>query len=377
VDLDALLTEHRHFVTHLAAAHDGHIVKPEGDGFWVVFPSVTAGALAAMRMQEELRLAQPGKGDDRLAMRIVLTLGDVLHQEGALVGDAVVLATRIEERTPLDAIYLSAAAWLAVNQAEVRTAFVDTFTLKGFPEPVSVYRIEQTHRTRVITGQYIVITDLHGFSAVAEGSSMTVVEQILDQLLEVVSGVCREFGGTNRVGEADAYCLTFPDPGLTLAAVERLAEEWGAFERREGLRCPMNVAVHKGVLYAFRSYLYSRDLAVAVAVESATSRLPPGAFSIFVTERVRQDLAGTPWGSGSSWSTSSRPLHGLPRSRSTALGKRWWARMNHIPGRADRVRAEQPPAADALQPPLRSGFRARLRRSVGRLRAAWTNAEVI
>jgi adenylate cyclase len=52
-----------------------------------------------MRMQEELRLAQPGKGDDRLAMRIVLTLGDVLHQEGALVGDAVVLATRIEALT--------------------------------------------------------------------------------------------------------------------------------------------------------------------------------------------------------------------------------------------------------------------------------------
>jgi class 3 adenylate cyclase len=295
VDLDALLTEHRHFVARLAAAHDGHIVKPEGDGFWVIFPSVTAGALAAMRMQEELRLAQPGKGDDRLAMRIVLTLGDVLHQEGALVGDAVVLAARIEEITPPDALYLSAAAWLAVNQAEVRTAFVDTFPLKGFPEPVPVYRIEQTHRTRVITGQYIVITDLHGFGAMAEASPMTMVEQILDRLLEMVSGVCREFGGTNRVGEADSYCLTFPDPGLTLAAVERLAEEWGTFERGEGFRCPMNVAVHKGVLYAFRSYLYSRDLAVAVAVESATSRLPPGETSIFVTRQVQRDLMGTPW----------------------------------------------------------------------------------
>jgi len=53
-------------VTRLAASHDGHIVKPEGDGFWIVFPIVTAAALAAMRMQEELRLAQPGKGDDRL-----------------------------------------------------------------------------------------------------------------------------------------------------------------------------------------------------------------------------------------------------------------------------------------------------------------------
>src|SRR5262249_38793215 len=115
-----------------------------------------------------------------------------------------------------------------------------------------------------------------------------------DRLLEMVSGVCREFGGTNRVGEADAYCLTFPDPGLTLAAVERLAEAWETFERGAGFRCPMNVAVHKGGLYAFRSYLYSRDLAVAVAGESATSRPPPGAASLFFTQRVPPDPRGTP-----------------------------------------------------------------------------------
>src|SRR5712692_5949911 len=33
-ELDALLTEHRAFVSRLAAVHDGRIVKPEGDGFW-------------------------------------------------------------------------------------------------------------------------------------------------------------------------------------------------------------------------------------------------------------------------------------------------------------------------------------------------------
>jgi hypothetical protein len=62
-----------------------------------------------MATQEELRIAETGKGDRRLALRIVITLGDVLHQEGALVGDAVVLATR--------------------------TALVDAFTLKGFTGP--------------------------------------------------------------------------------------------------------------------------------------------------------------------------------------------------------------------------------------------------
>ena len=121
-DLAVLLSDHRALLTRVAAAHDGHIVKPEGDGFWLAFPSVTAAAQAAMSMQEELQLAQTNKGDDRLAMRIVLTLGDVLHQEGALIGDAVVLAARIEGLTPPDEIYLSSAAWLAMitHSASVR-----------------------------------------------------------------------------------------------------------------------------------------------------------------------------------------------------------------------------------------------------------------
>ena len=295
VDLDALLTEHRQFVSRLAAAHDGRIVKPEGDGFWVVFPSVTAAALAAMSMQEELQLAQPDKGEDRLMMRIVLTLGDVLHQEGALVGDAVVLAARIEEITPPDEIYLSAAPWRAVNQAEVRTSFVDTFSFKGFPEPEPIYHIEQMHRTRVITDQYIVVTDLRGFSAFAEASPITVVEKSLECLLALVGRACQEFGGTNRFSAGDGYCLTFPDASLAMAAVERLTEGWDAFEHRERLHCPMNVVVHQGVLNAFRSYLYGDGLNVAVWVESATSHLPPGHTSIFVTGQVRRNLVETPW----------------------------------------------------------------------------------
>ncbi len=294
-DLAALLTEPRHFVSRVAAAHDGRLVKPEGGGFWGVFPSVTAGALAAMRRQEERRLAQPEKGDDRLAMRIVLTLGDVLQLEGALVGDAVVLAARLEEMTPPDEIYLSAAAWLAGNRAEIRTAFVDAFALKGFPEPVPAYRIAQTHRTHVIADQCIVITDLQGFTAVTEAGPMTVVEKILDRLLELIGQACREFGGTNRFGKGEGYCVTFPDPRLAMAAVEGLAEGWGTFVRREGRRCPLHVVVHKGTLDAVRSYLYSRDLTLAGRVESATPRVLAAEPAILVTGQARQALVGSPW----------------------------------------------------------------------------------
>jgi class 3 adenylate cyclase len=299
-EVGAFLREHRALVARLAAAHDGRIVKPEGDGFWLAFPSVTAAALAAMSMQEEVRLAQANKADDdRFRIRIVITLGDVLHQEGALVGDAVVLATRIEALTPPAESYVAGAAWLAMNRAEVRTSFVDAFALKGFVEPAAVYRVEQTHRTRVITDQYIVVTDLKGFTRMTEASPLatSVVEAVLDGLHDMVGGVCHEFGGVVRFNAGDAYCLTFPDAGRAMAGLQHLAAEWAAFARRQDVPCPINVGVHKGTLHAFRSFLYGRDLLTAFRVESASTRqhLGPGEGGIFVSGPVRDDLLRTPW----------------------------------------------------------------------------------
>jgi len=295
VDLDAMLTEHRLFVARLAAAREGRVVKLEGDGFWVVFPSATAAAIAAMSMREELRLSQPGKGEDRLAMRIVLTVGDVLHQEGGLVGDAVVLATRIESITPPDEIYASAAARLLMHEAEVRTALVRTFTFKGFPQPEPVYRVEQTHRMHPIDHTYIVVTDLKFFGMVAETFHVTVFERVLDHFLELVGRVCAEFTGTNRTGAGDSYVLTFPDAAQAIAAADRLLEAWGAFQRRESIRCPMNIVVHRGELFAFRSFLLGRDLNLARDLETATSQLAAGDPSIFITGGVREGLTGSPW----------------------------------------------------------------------------------
>jgi hypothetical protein len=55
----------------------------------------------------------------------------------------------------------------------------------------------------------------------------------------------------------------------------------------------MGVAVHKGVLYAFRAFLYSKDLNIAAAVERVASRMSPGDTVVFVTGQVRRDLVGT------------------------------------------------------------------------------------
>ena len=294
-DLSALLTEHREFVCRLAEGKEGRIVKAQGDGFWITFPSVTAAALAAMAMQEELRRTQLNKGEDRLAMRIVITLGDVLHEEGDFFGDAVALAARIETITPPDEIYMSAAARFAVNHGEVRTTLVDAFALKGFPEPVPIYRVEQTHRTQVISGQYILWTDLRGFGKFAATARITDAEKVLDRLLELVGQVCQEYGGINRFSDGDTHCLTFSDADRAITAAERLAQDWDLFDRREKVNIHLVAALHKGTLYLFRSYVYSADLnIVAGIVDINRSQSQTGSAS-FVTGEVQRELTGTPW----------------------------------------------------------------------------------
>ena len=168
-DLQALLGEHRLFLARHAAEYGGRILKPAGDGYWLEFPSVTGAAQAAIAMQEALRLTQLNRGDNRLAIRIVIALGDMAVHDDDFIGEAFALATRIEAVTPPDAIYLTAAARLALTSAaEIQTAFVETFALKGFAEPVPVYRIEQRHRTRVFADVYILFSDLNGFGSIMD-----------------------------------------------------------------------------------------------------------------------------------------------------------------------------------------------------------------
>ena len=291
-DLTALLTQHRELIGNVSAAHGGQIVKSAGDGFWILFPSATGAALAATAMQEELAQAQSNKGDDRFAMRIVITLGDVLHEGGDIFGDAVNLAARIETVTPVDEIYLSTAARLALSQAEVGTALVDAFALKGFDEPVPVYRVEQRQRTQILANKYIVWCDLRGFAGYSLKAPVTQVETVLDMLLHLVGRVCRTFSGVNRFSIGDAHCMTFDAPDNALAAAERLVQNWDAFNKQMAAECTIAVGVHKGSVNLFRSYAYSRDINIGAAVVDADHG-PES--SILMTDLVRRDLGAGVW----------------------------------------------------------------------------------
>jgi class 3 adenylate cyclase len=290
-DQQAVLQDHQAFVENYAAGQGGKIFKPTGDGFWLEFASVTAAARSAIAMQEALRLAQPNKGDERLSMRAVIGVGDVAVTDSDLIGELLALIVRIEAITPADEIYITPAARLALFAAEVQTMLVDNFMLKGFAEPIAVYRVQQRHRTHVLAGAYILSSDLRGFTAVTELESVATVERILDTLDALNHAVATEFGGTIRYSIGDSYCLTFPEASQAIAAAERLSLDWQAASRDGQFGCPINIALHRGKISAFRSFLYGEGMWVAQRVQHASLKvLGRGEGGVFVTAAVRDDL---------------------------------------------------------------------------------------
>jgi class 3 adenylate cyclase len=67
-------------------------------------------------------------------------VGDILHQGNDAMGMTMNLTARIEKVTPPDETYLSYAAWLTLNKADVQTSYVDEFNFKGSAKPKKYIR---------------------------------------------------------------------------------------------------------------------------------------------------------------------------------------------------------------------------------------------
>ena len=178
----------------------------------------------------------------------------------------------------------------------MKTALVDSFPLKGFAEPVPVYRVEQRHRIRIIPGANILLSDLRGFMHITKTEPDTVIEGVLDTLDMLVHRVAGKFGGTISFSVWDTQCLIFPGAAEQIAAADDLRSDWEIASREWKVGCTLNISLHCGEMRAFRSFLYGDGMSVVWGVQRASLEvLRDGEGGIFATSAVRDGLAGTPW----------------------------------------------------------------------------------
>ena len=251
--------QHKHFISEIVIRNHGSIFQDEGDAYWIEFPSVTTAVLAAIEMHQNLRSMQVGRGEkQRLAIRAAISVGDILHQENDTIGTTMSLTARIEKVTPSDEIYLSHAAWLVLNKAEVQTSFVNEFHFKGFSEPEKVYKVDQKYGIRVFTDQYIVLADAKGFTNFFRSANAEVVESFLLEYDNLMNEVCVKHGGVIRQVNGDMYFITFEEADRTISALKMICLNWKRVLKRYNVG--ISIGAHKGSLFLFRSYAFSEDV---------------------------------------------------------------------------------------------------------------------
>lgn len=96
--LSELKSLHRDVLAPRVREHHGRIVKLMGDGVLVEFCSVVDAVNAAVSLQKGFAAKSADKPPDkRIALRIGVTLGDVIIEGHGIYGDGVNVAARLQE----------------------------------------------------------------------------------------------------------------------------------------------------------------------------------------------------------------------------------------------------------------------------------------
>jgi class 3 adenylate cyclase len=140
----ARFNAHQHdLITPKIHEHRGRLIKMVGDGLLVEFPSAVEAVSCAVAIQRGMseRNAKAPE-NQRMVFRIGINVGDVIVQNGDILGDGVNVASRLEGVADPGGICISAAVHEQV-EGKVDLGFVDggRRALKNIARPIQVYQV--------------------------------------------------------------------------------------------------------------------------------------------------------------------------------------------------------------------------------------------
>src|SRR6267143_3744352 len=138
-----MLEEYRKTLRPIFARHNGSEVKTIGDGFLVEFASALEAVRCAFDLQQALHDLNSGRSSEKkFSARVGIHVGDVVHSQSDIYGDAVNIASRIEPLAEPGGICISKAV-----EAQVRNKFdfpitsMGLRTLKNVDVPMEVFKV--------------------------------------------------------------------------------------------------------------------------------------------------------------------------------------------------------------------------------------------
>ena len=135
----------------LLAKHNGRIANTAGDGMLVEFSSAVEAVRWATAMQEEMRARNADLPEDRrIKFRVGINVGDVVDEDGDLLGDGVNIAARLEALAPPGGVILSGTVHDQVrDRLDLDFADLGEVRVRNIARPVRAFQVLKDGETPV------------------------------------------------------------------------------------------------------------------------------------------------------------------------------------------------------------------------------------
>lgn len=137
-----LLSGHNDMMRSVLKDYGGREVKMIGDAFLVEFPNALDAVRCAFAIQAALRSRNEGLPTSRrILVRVGIHLGDVIHEKGDILGDAVNVSSRIVALAEPGGVCISGQVYDHVrNKVQFQFVKMEAKELKNVLLPVDLYR---------------------------------------------------------------------------------------------------------------------------------------------------------------------------------------------------------------------------------------------
>jgi hypothetical protein len=191
-----VLGRHNQLLRPFFPKFHGREIKAIGDSFLVEFDSAMEAIDCAFAIQSHLHDYNIASRDDwKMKLRIGVHLGDVIHQNSDVFGDAVNIASRIEPLAEPEGICISEQVFDQIrNKVKHTLLVIPSRDLKNIQFPVNVYKVEMPWdkpTTMVESGAYssnrIAILPFANFSPNPDDEFFA--DGITEEIISTVSGI--------------------------------------------------------------------------------------------------------------------------------------------------------------------------------------------